>query len=148
MNSGADTKIIESQFKLDIQHKKHYLHIIVTGTNSPETVVAFLDSVLEECRSRNCHNILLEERLDGPRLGFSEIAQIASEASQRALGTIRSMAYVDVNAEDDSMQFAELVARNRAMPIRVFSLVPEAEAWIEAESERAAQANGSGESGK
>ena len=135
MNSGTGQTPVEPQFKLDIQHKKDYLHITVTGTNSPETVMAFLDSVLEECRSRNCQNILLEERLEGPRLSFSEIAQIASEASERAVGSIGSMAYVDVNAEDDSMQFAELVARNRAMPIRVFGSVPEAEAWIEAQTE-------------
>lgn len=146
MNSGTGQTPVEPQFKLDIQHKKHYMHITVTGTNSPETVMAFLDSVLEACKTRNCRNILVEERLDGPRLSFSQIAQIAAEASERAVGSIGSMAYVDVNAEDDSMEFAELVARNRAIPIRVFSSVPEAEAWIEAESEKAAAENGSGES--
>jgi hypothetical protein len=141
MNSGTDQKPIEPQFTLDVQHKNNYLHIIVKGKNSPETVAAFLESILEECTHRQCQNILVEERLEGPRLNFSQIVQIASEASERAIGKIRSFAYVDVNAEDDSMQFAGLVARNRAMPIRVFSSVPEAEAWIEAESERSAELN-------
>jgi hypothetical protein len=131
MNSGTHTKSNEPEFELDIQHKKNYLHIIVTGRNSPETVAAFLERILEECASRDCKNVLVEERLDGPRLNFTEIAQIASDASQRAAGRIGSLAYVDVNAEDDSMQFAELVARNRAMPVRVFSSVPEAGSWIE-----------------
>jgi len=144
MNSGTDQKPIEPQFTLDVQRKKNYLHIIVKGKNSPETVAAFLESILEECTQRQCQNILVEERLEGPRLNFSQIVQIASEASERAVGKIRSFAYVDVNAEDDSMRFAELVARNRAMPIRVFSSVSEAEAWIETESENAAEENGSG----
>ena len=144
MNNGTDKRSIDAEFHLDIQHKKNYLHITVTGKNSPETVAAFLESILEECTQRQCQNILVEERLEGPRLNFSQIVQIASEASERAVGKIRSFAYVDVNAEDDSMRFAELVARNRAMPIRVFSSVSEAEAWIETESENAAEENGSG----
>lgn len=148
MNSGTDKRSIDAEFHLDIQHKKNYLHITVTGKNSPETVAAFLESILEECSVRQCQNILVEERLEGPRLSFSEIVQIASEASQQAVGRIRSFAYVDVNAEDDSMRFAELVARNRAMPIRVFSSVPEAEAWIKTESEKAGDENKIDESGK
>jgi len=141
MNNGTDKRSIDAEFHLDIQHKKNYLHITVTGKNSPETVAAFLESILEECSARKCQNILVEERLEGPRLSFSEIVQIASEASQQAAGRIRAFAYVDVNAEDDSMRFAELVARNRAMPVRVFSSVPEAEAWIQAESENVTELN-------
>jgi hypothetical protein len=148
MTSGADQKAVEPQFMLDVQHKKNYLHITVTGKNSPETVAAFLESILEECSVRQCQNILVEERLEGPRLNFSEIVQIASEASQQAVGKIQAFAYVDVNAEDDSMRFAELVARNRAMPVRVFSSVPEAEAWIKAESEKADDENKIDKSGK
>jgi hypothetical protein len=141
MNNGTDKRSIDAEFHLDIQHKKNYLHITVTGKNSPETVSAFLESILEECSARKCQNILVEERLEGPRLSFSEIVQIASEASQQAAGRIQAFAYVDVNAEDDSMRFAELVARNRAMPVRVFSSVPEAEAWIQAESENVTELN-------
>lgn len=148
MTSGADQKAVEPQFMLDVQHKTNYLHITVTGKNSPETVAAFLESILEECSVRQCQNILVEERLEGPRLNFSEIVQIASEASQQAVGKIQAFAYVDVNAEDDSMRFAELVARNRAMPVRVFSSVPEAEAWIKAESEKADDENKIDKSGK
>jgi len=74
--------------------------------------------------------VLIEERLDGPRLGFAEIAEVASESSRNAVGTIKALAFVDVNAEDDSMEFAELVARNRSMPVRVFRSLAEAKAWI------------------
>jgi hypothetical protein len=47
------------------------------------------------------------------------------------------MAYVDVNAPDDSMYFAESVAVSRAFPVRVFSSVAAAEKWLLLEHERA-----------
>jgi hypothetical protein len=61
-----------------------------------------------------------------------EVFDIAAEGSADALGAIRALAYVDVNAEDDAMQFAETVAANRSMPARVFPTVAEAESWITA----------------
>jgi len=117
-------------FTLDVVQKRGYLHITVTGSNSPETVAAYLEQVVRKCIARQCHKVLIEERLDGPRLGFSEIAELAAESSKQAVGTIHALAYVDVNAKDDSMQFAELVARNRSAPVRVFGTVAEAEIWI------------------
>lgn len=117
-------------YALDVEQKRGYLHITVTGTNSPETVRRYLEQVVHECIARQCSKALIEERLDGPRLSFSEIAEIAAESSKQAVGTIQALAYVDVNAKDDSMQFAELVARNRSAPVRVFATVAEAEQWI------------------
>ena len=117
-------------FTLDVEQKQGYLHVTVTGANSTETVAAYLEQVVRECVSRQCHKVLIEERLEGPRLGLSEIADVAAEGSKHAVGTIHALAYVDVNAKDDSMQFAELVARNRSAPVRVFGTVAEAEIWI------------------
>ena len=117
-------------FAFNVQQKRGYLHITVTGRNSAATVAAYLAQVVHECVTRDCRKVLVEERLDGPRLGISEIAELAAESSKEAMGTIQALAYVDVNAEDDSMQFAELVARNRLFPVRVFSSVSEAEVWI------------------
>ena len=43
------------------------------------------------------------------------------------------MAYVDVNATGDLMGFAENVAVNRAIPVRVFASVAAAEEWLRAD---------------
>jgi hypothetical protein len=43
---------------------------------------------------------------------------------------LEAMAYVDVNAQGDLMQFAENVAVNRQFPIAVFSTVADAEQWL------------------
>jgi hypothetical protein len=74
--------------------------------------------------------VLIEKRLEGPRLGTMDVFQIASEGSSRARGFFKAIAYVDVNAEDDLMKFAETVAVNRALPVRVFSSVSDAEKWL------------------
>jgi len=117
-------------YKLTIDQKPTYLHAIVTGRNSRENVVRYMEEILRECRARACFRVLIEERLEGPRLGTIDVFQIASEGSGKARGIFKAVAYVDVNAESDSMQFAETVAVNRALPVAVFSTVADAEKWL------------------
>src|SRR5215467_14243265 len=117
-------------YKLEFIPKDGYLHIKVTGENTRENAVKYLDDILAECKARQCERVLIEEDLTGPRLGIADVFEIASKASVKALGAVKSIAYVDVNAKDDTMKFAETVAVNRSMPARVFKTLPEAESWI------------------
>jgi len=117
-------------YKLTISEKPAYLHAIVTGENSRETVVQYLKDIVNECKTRNYDLLLIEERLEGPRLGALDVFQIASAGSKPAHGVYKAIAYVDVNAEGDQMKFAETVALNRALPVRVFATVAEAEIWL------------------
>jgi hypothetical protein len=75
--------------------------------------------------------VLVEERLEGPRLGIVDVYRIVSEGTVRALGQIEAIAYVDVNAEGDLMKFAEDVAVHGFLRIAVFSSVPNAETWLQ-----------------
>jgi hypothetical protein len=117
-------------YKLSITRKSRYLHAVVTGLNSKENVARYLDEVRRECAIRGCYRVLIEERLEGPRLNTTEVFQIAAEGSSRAQGLVEAIAYVDVNAEGDLMKFAETVAINRLLPVRVFSAVSDAEEWL------------------
>jgi hypothetical protein len=114
-------------YKLEISQQPGYLHAIVTGRNSVENVKRYLEEIRGECIARNCFRILVEERLDGPRLGTLDVFLIVAEESGKGRETIRELAYVDVNAEGDTMQFAETVAVNRGMRVAVFSTVADAE---------------------
>ena len=116
-------------YTLTIHEKPTYLHAIVTGVNSRETVQRYLQEVRTECLARGCVRLLLEERLEGPRLGLMDVFRIASEGSADVSGTFKAFAYVDVNANGDLMQFAETVAVNRRAPVAVFSNVEDAEHW-------------------
>jgi hypothetical protein len=117
-------------YKLTIDQKPAYLHVIVTGQNSRENVMRYLEDTLRECMARRCFRVLIEERLDGPRLGTLDVFQIASEESSKAEGLLKAIAYVDVNADGNLMQFAETVAVNRGLPVVVFSTVADAEKWL------------------
>ena len=117
-------------YKLTIDQKPTYLHTIVTGQNSRENVTRYLEEILRECIARDCFRVLIEERLEGPRLGTLDVFQIASEGCRKVEGMFQAIAYVDVNAEGDLMQFAETVAVNRSLPAAVFSTVADAERWL------------------
>jgi hypothetical protein len=131
-------------YQIDFIPKDGYLHIKVTGQNTRENAVKYLDEILTECKSRKCERILIEEDLSGPRLGIADVFEIAAKASLNAIGVMKSLAYVDVNAKDDTMKFAETVGVNRGMPARVFSTIGEAESWMigRVEAARAEKAEG------
>ena len=134
-------------YKLKIIQKPGYLHAIVTGQNSLENVKRYLEEIRGECIARNCFRVLVEERLDGPRLGTMDVFMIVAEESGKARGTIREIAYVDVNAEGDLMQFAETVAVNRGMRVAVFSTVANAERWLVNENRKRAKPAAKGAGG-
>jgi hypothetical protein len=117
-------------YKLTFHQKPTYLHAIVTGRDTRENVERYLEEIRRECIARNCFRVLVEERLDGPRLDTLDVFQVVSEGSSKASGVYKAFAYVDVNAKGNLMQFAETVAVNRGIPLVVFSTVADAEKWL------------------
>jgi hypothetical protein len=77
-----------------------------------------------------------------------DVFEIASEGSSRALGILKAIAYVDVNAEGDLMQFARTVALNRALPVTVFSTVADAEKWLLGEDRGGAELHAAADADK
>jgi len=122
--------VFEPGYELTILPKPGYLHGIVTGVNSRENVAHYLADILRECTARRCFRLLIEERLEGPRLRLMDVFQIVASESAHAAGVLEAVAYVDVNAEGDLMKFAETVAANRFVPVMLFSSVSDAEKWI------------------
>jgi hypothetical protein len=125
--AGAQTM----NYQLSITPKPGYVHAIITGRNSREAVEGYLAQLFQECAARRHVRILIEERLEGPRLGTIEVFDIASKGGQQSATPLQAIAYVDVNAEGDLMQFAENVAQNRGLPVSVFTTVRAAETWLQ-----------------
>ena len=117
-------------YQLKIIEKPTYLHAFVTGENTAENVVGYLQDLQRECEARQCFNVLIEENLTGRRLETWDVYQIASDSSAHARGVFRAIAYVDVNAGGELMKFAETVANNRGVPMALFTTVAEAEQWL------------------
>ncbi|HET9331241.1 MAG TPA: hypothetical protein VFO23_11990 [Steroidobacteraceae bacterium] len=127
-------------FQVRIEARPTYLHFIVTGDNGPDSVAGYMEQVLRECTARQCFRVLIEERLEGPRLGTLQVFGLVTKGSERFRGVLQAMAYVDVNATGDLMGFAENVAVNRAVPVRVFASVAAAEEWLREAQPRSATA--------
>ena len=117
-------------YELTLYQKTTFLHAVVTGRNSRTNVTRYLEEVRGECVARGCVRVLIEERLEGPRLEAMDFFEIAANGSSGASAVLRAIAYVDVNASGEMMKFAETVAVNRGVPVRLFSTVADAEQWL------------------
>ncbi len=118
-------------YQVEFIQTPRYLHAIVTGRNSKENVKMYFADVMRECRTSNVTSLLIEERLEGPRLNATEVFSIVHEGASRFLGMMKAVAYVDVCAEGDLMHFAENVAVNRAFPLKVLPTVEDAKQWLD-----------------
>jgi len=127
-------------FQVPIEERPSHLHFTVTGDNTHDSIAGYMEQVLRECTARQCFRVLVEERLEGPRLGTLQVFSLVSKGSERFRGVLQAMAYVDVNAAGDLMRFAENVAVNRAIPVRVFAGVAAAQEWLREAQPRGATA--------
>lgn len=120
------------RYAFSYQKKPRYLHIQVTGENNAENIQRYLSEVYEACVRERCSAVLIEENLVGPRLDAVVVYRIIAEGSSHTSPVILKIAYVDVQASQPApnVQLAEVVAQDRGAPVRAFSTVTEAEAWL------------------
>ena len=118
-------------YELKIEQRPGFLHCVVTGRNTVDNVTRYMQEVMQECAARRCPRVLIEERLEGPRLGTMEVFNMVTAGSKRFHGLLEALAFVDVNADAGVMRFAEDVAVNRGIPVKVFRNVEGAEKWLE-----------------
>ncbi len=116
-------------FEITFKDAPDYIHATVTGTNSRDAVAEYLIAIRAETEKRDCFRVLIEELLEGPRLGAMEVFSLASEGSMKALGKFEAIAYVDPKM-GKMAEFAETIAVNRGMPVSVFNDVDAAREWL------------------
>ena len=107
-----------------------YLHATVYGAHTPENALRFLREVYEACLANRKDSVLLDMRLEGPTMGTSSIFSVVQERSGEGR-ELRRIAYVDSDREPEKAKFAETVARNRGVNVRLFPSVEEARKWLE-----------------
>jgi hypothetical protein len=112
--------------------KPGYIHLVVTGENTRENVAGWVAALRDECARRRWTAALVEEDLKGPSIGFADAYEIVCGNVDWARSGLSAIAYVDVNPEHDLdlLKFAETVAVNRAVRLRLFRSVAEAERWL------------------
>ena len=114
-----------------------YLHVVISGDNTPETVLRYLREIYDACERFKCPHVLVEENLEGAGLPLGEIFGVVEEGSRSVWPVVQRVAYVDVNRQHElkNMKFAETVAVNRSVNIRVFADLSSAESWLRAPSD-------------
>lgn len=110
----------------------NYLHVKVRGQNNNATVSSYLLDVARLCRKHNYSAVLIEEYLSGPSLSMADIFNIIRNRSSDAW-FLSHIAYVDTNTEHDfsQMKFAEMVALNEGVQVKMFQDLSTAQQWLE-----------------
>jgi len=128
--SGNGEYSAPMSYHLTLEQHPSYLHAIVTGTRTARNVARFLQEVHQACRSRGLAAALVEIRLSGPSLDPGSIYRVVTERSDDARD-LRRIAYVVTTETDpEKPKFAETVAVNRGVNVRLFRDVEEAKRWI------------------
>jgi hypothetical protein len=118
-------------YQVTIDEKPTYLHTKVVGPRTPENAIRYLEEVYAACLRTGKSQVLLEMAFSGPSLGASGILRVVSERSADG-AKLRKIAYVEASMDGQQRaKFAETVAINRAVNVRLFDAVGEAVRWLE-----------------
>jgi hypothetical protein len=119
-----------SPYRLETHESEGYLHAKVSGPRTPENAQRFLKEAYEECVRTGQAALLLEMGLTGPPLDMASVFRvIANRAPDGA--KLRRIAYVEPAPTDiPSALFAETVANNRGVNVRLFKDLDAAERWL------------------
>jgi len=119
------------EYQLTIVERSAWLHARATGANEPKNLLRFLRDAYAACIERDRTALLLETRFSGPSLATSTIFGVVTERSNDG-AKLHKIAYVDGNSDynPEKAKFAETVAVNRGVNVRLFRTVAEAEAWL------------------
>ena len=116
-------------YELKLEEHPGYLHAKVTGERTVPNTMRYLMDVYAACVKRGFSNVLLEMDFHGPSLGsfgiFNVIADRSADGSK-----LRRIAYVE-RSPAEKAEFAETVAVNRGVNVRLFADVSEAARWLE-----------------
>ena len=122
-----------ASYEFTAQERPGYVHARVVGDRTPENARRFLLETYRACVAAGKECVLLEIRFRGPSLDVPSIFEVISKGSPDGM-RMRKIAYVDATTEDPSKaRFAETVAKNRGVNVRLFSGVDEAARWLEDE---------------
>lgn len=117
-------------YRLTIAQRPSFLHARVTGPNTPQNVLRFLEQAYAACLEHGQAALLLEMNLSGPSIGSASIFNVIAQRSADG-AKLRKIAYVDrVERDPEKVRFAETVAVNRGVNVRVFPDIEAAGRWL------------------
>lgn len=122
-----------NRYELTVEVRPDYLHATAAGDRTADNVFRFLREAYAACVGNEKSRLLLEMRLTGSRLGTLGIYRVISDRSADG-ARLRRIAYVEDPLDNvEEARFAETVAVNRAVNVRLFTDVSEAARWLESD---------------
>lgn len=116
-------------YHLTIEKRPTHVHAKVVGERTPENALRFLKEAHAACDAHGHATLLLEMNFAGPSLGIENVYRVISQRSPDGM-KLRKIAYVEGLASETNARFAETVAFNRGVNVRLFPDVPTAEKWL------------------
>ena len=118
---------------ISIEQTDDVLYCRVTGSNSVQNVIHYLNELHAAMEKYALRKVLIEENLSGKSLSIVEMFHVIRTANKTILSLPHQIAYVDINPEHnhDNLKFAETAAFNRWINMRLFSTVDNAEKWLQ-----------------
>jgi len=118
------------EYRLVIEEHPGYLHAKAQGERTRENARQALQDAYAACVAKGQRNLLFELDLEGAQLGMLRIYDVIAERSVDG-SKLRRIAYVDSIPGKES-KFAETVATNRGVNVRLFADVTAAKRWLTA----------------
>lgn len=121
---------MESAFHVEVLDHPGYVHAVGTGPRTAENMLRFLKEAHAACVEREKSSLLVEVRFTGPSLDMASIFAVVDGRSVEARKLAR-MAYVDRTSPNPGRStFAETVAVNRGVNVKLFADVESAQRWL------------------
>lgn len=111
-----------------MEKKKEYLYFTISGEYDRADFTSYAALILKECGKQNVHKVLINAlQVSGTDLSIMERYIVGEYIAQLFPSSIKLAV---VWPEEDINKFAETVAVNRGVFIRVFPDVAVAEHWL------------------
>jgi hypothetical protein len=118
-------------YNLTIDLQPTYLRARGVGERTPQNMLRFFKEVHEACASQGIWSVLLEVNFTGPSMGTTNVFDVVSKGSRDGM-KLERIAYVEAGIGDvEAARFAETVAINRGVNVRLFRDSEAAKAWLE-----------------
>ena len=117
-------------YPLTIEERPTYVYARVDGELTPENALRFLEEAYTACVRSGRPSVLLDMQLRGPNMPTTSVYEVISQRAADG-SRLHKIAYVPYDSGDPTMaHFAETVAVNRGVNVRIFETVAAAEGWL------------------